>query len=207
VNDQPQQPGRGRLWLAIGAVVLATLAAVWMVPDDKPGRPREIPAPPSPPSEPAENPASEEGGAPAEAPAQPEAEVETKKAPEGAAARAWLAEAGDPAAVEITAKAREFQRAGRLADAWLLYFKAAREGDPAAAMALAEQADPAFYDPARSALARPDLVQAHKWYARALALGAEEARSRLKGVLERLARRASQGDEAAALLLQEWRNQ
>jgi len=215
MNDQPQKEGRGRLWLAIGLVVAATLAAVLMVPDEEPAEVEAIPAPVvSPP--PATAPAEPEAPPPAESAMAPEARktespatetaVSSSTGPEGSAARAWLAAADNPSPAELAAKALQFQRMGQVADAWLLYFKAAREGDAGAAMALAEQADPVFFDPARSALEKPDLVQAHKWYSRAAELGAAGAVARLEQLLKQVEKRAVAGDERAALLLEEWRS-
>ncbi len=214
MNDQPQEK-RTRLWVAIGVVVAATVTAVLLVPDDQRQPVEAIPAPPAP-VQPATPVQSRGETRPREAVARPETSVPPPEAtaepgpttgigPEGSAARTWLAANGQAAPEQILEKARRFEEAGQLADAWLLYFKAAREGSAAAAMALAEQADPAFFDSARSVLERPDLVQAHKWYRRAAELGDARASQRLQRLLALVEKQAASGNERAALLVQEWK--
>ena len=92
-----------------------------------------------------------------------------------------------------------------MADAWLLYFKAARDGHAQAAMVLAEQADPAFFDAASSMLDTPDLVQAHKWYELARRNGSREAGERLDKLMKRLEQAAADGDRQAQVLLAKWK--
>jgi len=213
--------GNSRLWLSIAIVVALTAVAILMVPDQEPEQVEAIPLPgqistPVPPG--AEKAPQEErqaresqGASPDERAQRPvvpeEVPPATPPEPEGSAARAFLARAEnagiDPE--ELVAKAREFQRQGLAGDAWLLYFKAAREGDASAAMALAEQADPEYFDPASSALSEPDLVQAHKWYRVAEKAGSDEAAQRLGKLYERLQQAAENGDERAELLLQKWK--
>ena len=214
-----RQPPNRRLWLAIGAVVVFTALAIWLVPDDQPPPapiepPIQPPAAPRPEPEPGPEPDHEVAPGPeaADEPApagQPAASVPAPRpqGPEGSLARTWLAEhsqaAEDPQA--LFEQARRFEKEGALGDAWLLYFKAARRGSAAAAMILAEQADPAYRDPARSLYDAPDLIQAHKWYRLAARNGSAEAPARLAALEAELARRARAGDEKAALLLEEWK--
>ncbi len=213
--------GNSRLWLSIAIVVVLTAVAIFMVPDQEPEQVEAIPLPGqiatrvTPGTEKApqeERQTRKPQAASPEEQAQPPAAPEkvppaAPSGPEGSAARAFLASAEnagiDPE--ELVAKAREFQQQGLAGDAWLLYFKAAREGDASAAMALAEQADPEFFDPASSALSEPDLVQAHKWYRVAEKAGSDEAAQRLGKLYERLQRAAENGDERAGLLLQKWK--
>ena len=218
MNEQPQE-SRARLWVAIGVVVAATVTAILLVPDDQRKPVEAIPTPPvqvqpetaesrkvetEPPESHQEKTAAD---AEAAAPSRPAEETSSAAAPgpEGSAARSWLAAAGQVTPGQLLEKARQFERSGQLADAWLLYFKAAREGSAAAAMALAEQADPVSFDPARSVFEEPDLVQAHKWYRRAAELGDAEAQQRLQRLLALVEKQAVAGDERAALLLQEWK--
>ena len=211
-NLEKQPPNR-RLWLAIGVVVVLTALAIWLVPDDEaPVEPIEVPIQPPSQTAPQPKPAAPRPAvstpAPAgetEPPANPEM-VPQPRGPEGSLARRWLADhpeaADDPRA--LLHQARRFENQGALGDAWLLYFKAARRGSAAAAMVLAEQADPAYRDPARSLYDAPDLIQAHKWYQLAARNGSAEAPARLAALEAELARRARAGDEKAALLLEEW---
>ncbi len=210
-----------RPWLPIAVVVLVTAVAIWLVPDETP-EPEPLPelppagAPPSaetPPVEtdrpPAPSPPRDEATAPTAGTAgarSPEPVTAAPPEAEGAAARAWLADHPDAGADEIRVQADRFMEAGRVADAWLLYFKAARDGDGRAAMALAEQADPDHFRADASVHSAPDLILARKWYLRAQALGVAAAEERLGRLRERLAERAASGDEAAAVLLQEWRS-
>ena len=70
-----------------------------------------------------------------------------------------------------------------MADAYLLYFFAAREGHAASALALGTQADPAQYNPQDSVFDAPDIIQAHKWYQAAAQNGNAQGRERLADLL------------------------
>jgi TPR repeat protein len=126
---------------------------------------------------------------------------------EGVAARAYLADSSHSSLQpnEVFHQAQLFQSEGKLADAWLLYFKAAREGQMDAALVLAEQADPKYFKAEETLLTRPDVVQAHKWYVLAQQNGSELAAQRLKMLLAGLERSARAGDEQAAVLLDKWK--
>ncbi len=190
--NKPHNDNRGCFRLAIGAVILATALAIWLVPEKESNGPEAIPAPSAVSS--AENASRQDS---------PFSAVSTTSdEPEGTAAREWLARAGQPTAAQVLVQARRFQSQGRLADAWLLYFKAARQGSAEAAMALAEQADPAYRNPKTSALSSADFVQALKWYKLAARLGSKTAPERLKKLMALLQKEAAAGDEKAMLLLQ-----
>ena len=209
--------GNSRLWFSIAIVVVLTAVAILLVPDEEPEKVEAIPLPAQVSASPAQpvagkKPEVETGSVPAVADEQSladgaETPPKAPKGPEGSAARAFLASAENAGIGpgELVAKAREFQQQGLAGDAWLLYFKAAREGDASAAMALAEQADPDFFDPGSSALGAPDPVQAHKWYRVAEKAGSDEATQRLEKLFQYLQRAAEKGDERAGLLLQEWK--
>jgi TPR repeat protein len=102
-------------------------------------------------------------------------------------------------------KASVYLNEGRLADAWLLYFFAAREGHPEAMMTLAELSDPKLFQPDSSLLDSPDPVQAWKWYSRALDAGFEPARQRLEALRGWAADAARRGDREAEILLLNFR--
>jgi len=107
---------------------------------------------------------------------------------------------------EALARAREFQADGRLADAQLLMFFAARGGHAPAAFSLATSYDPNHYSETTSLMEEPDPFQAYRWYRAARDAGQVEAEQRLLE-LERWAEDAAEGgnDEAERLLLQ-WEN-
>ncbi|HIE56503.1 MAG TPA: hypothetical protein EYP90_15265 [Chromatiaceae bacterium] len=219
--EHSRSEGKGRLWLSIAAVAATTLVAILLVPEDET---EKVPAVPQPGQadgarKVAPDPLSgRSGSSPSLQKAsgiEPPVERSPKfveppsspavAGPEGSVARAYLASAPDGAPAEVTAKARELQQQGLLGDAWLLYFKAARDGDAGAALELGRQADPALFDARKSALDRADPVQAHKWYSLAARAGSQEAAERLDRLLENLQKAADEGDERAALLLREWK--
>ena len=99
----------------------------------------------------------------------------------GAMARAVIAKMraeGNVQLDQVFAVGAQAQAAGQLADAYLLYFFAAREGYAPAALALGTQSDPASRDPLNSVFEAPDMSQAHKWYQLAAENGDNEARER-----------------------------
>lgn len=150
--------------------------------------------------------------APAENAQQEEtASAATVESPEepGQEARDYIArlrEQGPPWPFEaLMQKASGYLNEGRLADAWLLYFFAAREGHPEAMMTLAEQADPNLFQAGSSLLDAPDPVQSWKWYRRALDAGFEPARARLDALRDWAAQAAPKGDREAGILMLNFR--
>jgi TPR repeat protein len=101
-------------------------------------------------------------------------------------------------------RAREYQKDGRLADAQLLYFYAARGGHAGAEFELAAMNDPNHHDGATSLLAEPDAFQAYKWYSAALEHGTREAQSRLDALHAWATKEAAQGNSEAERLLLQW---
>lgn len=126
----------------------------------------------------------------------------------GEEARTLIAEARQaaepPQAAEFFAKAEEYSRSGKKADAYLLHFYLVKQGHGPSAMLLAEMADPSFRDPKTSFLDAPDFTQAHKWYVQALILGQEQAEKRLTDLKLRVKAAAAGGDENARRLLVGW---
>lgn len=203
MEEREQKAGTSasnRLWLIISAIMAITLIAVFMVPDGR-EQAEDIPLPAAPqkPVAPLDETAQ---SAP---PRQVETPAEKEPLAEGEAARRFLAASPGLDAEAIFQQAEAYRRDGRMADAWLLYFKAARDGHAQAAMVLAEQADPAFFDTASSMLDKPDLVQAHKWYEQARRNGSKEAGERLDKLMKRLEQAAAGGDRQAQLLLAKWK--
>jgi TPR repeat protein len=101
-------------------------------------------------------------------------------------------------------RAREHQEEGRLADAQLLYFYAARGGHAGAEFALAEMNDPNHHESATSLLEEPDAYQAYKWYSAALEHGSSEAQQRLDALRDWATQAAAQGNSEAERLLLQW---
>ena len=101
------------------------------------------------------------------------------------------------------ARGQEFYEAGRLADAQLLYFFAARGGYGPAALELGTMYDPNNYPDAAGFMEKPDPFQAYKWYRDAEAAGEEAATEQL-AELRAWTEQAAQADdpEAERLLLQ-----
>jgi len=208
-----EPPRRRGPWKLIVIVAALTLIGVWLVPGDRPERPATVVEKPldMPPSLLGESPVpgAPEGAAPVEA--ATEAEVQPAAAPvddrPGARARALIAEmraAGDIRPDEVFASAEQAQGAGQLADAYLLYFFAAREGHAGAALALGSQADPATRDPANSVFEAADLNQAHKWYQLAAQNGDSEGEERLADLRRRVEQMAAGGDPQAQRISLLW---
>lgn len=101
-------------------------------------------------------------------------------------------------------RAREFRAAGRLADAQLLYFFAARGGHGPAALELAAMYDPLHHSAESSLMDEPDPFQAYKWYRQALETGEASAGERLAALKGWAEQRAGAGDEDAERLLLQW---
>jgi len=101
-------------------------------------------------------------------------------------------------------QARSLRAEGKLADAQLLYFFAARGGYTPAAFELAELYDPLHFDAATSLMDKPDPFQAFKWYSQALKDGNTEAQPRLDALHEWAQQAAEAGDLDAEQLLLQW---
>lgn len=229
-DTEPQRrPGP---WKLIVVVVVLTLVGVWLVPSDRPAElptqaqlpraaapsllapdPVEAPEPPNvaliePETRLTETalPESALGGDPSVD--LPATAAGMRGGPAGSRARALIAQMrakGNPDLDAVFAAATQARDDGSLTDAYLLLFYAAREGHAGAALALAEQADPATYDAADSVFESPDLSQALKWYEVAARSGDDTARGHLEALHERINKLAADGDPQAqrlALLFQ-----
>ena len=201
-----EPPRRRGPWKLIVIVAVLTLIGVWLVPGERPG---DKPAVAEKPAEPAPSLLTEEGASsePPATPEEPATEAEPVDDRPGARARALIAKmraAGESRPDEVFAAAQQAQRDGELADAYLLYFFAAREGHAGAALALGTQADPASRDPADSVFEAADLTQAHKWYQAAAQLGDSEAQRRLADLRQRVEQMAAGGDPQAQRISLLW---
>jgi len=106
---------------------------------------------------------------------------------------------------EVYARAQEFKNAGMLADAYLLYFFAARQGHAMSAMALGTIHDPDYHSEFTSIMDKPDLTQAHKWYLQAAEGGDPVAQEHLDHLRARVELAAADGDAEAQRLVLQWR--
>jgi TPR repeat protein len=125
----------------------------------------------------------------------------------GARARALIAQMradGELSLDAVFEAAQASREAAQWADAYLLYFFAAREGHAGAALSLARQADPAFHEAGNSVFENPDLVQAHKWYQAAAERGDESAQAGLEDLRQRVDRMAAEGDPEARRIALLW---
>ena len=102
---------------------------------------------------------------------------------------------------EVKAKAAMYSSEGSLADAHLLYFFAAKEGDVDAMMVMAEMSDPTMFRAEDNLLDEPDAVQAYIWYTQSLQNGFEPARERLENLHQWANAEARYGNTAAQQLL------
>jgi hypothetical protein len=176
------------------AVAIATLLAVWLVPDNEQPKPPPLP----------ELPTTQKPNANLSQPAESGGVVLR----EGDRARAFIAgmhsESAEPDPHAVFVEAIQLQSEGYVVDAHLLYRFAARHGNGQAALVLGTQADPAFQtaDGPDSLQDQPE--QAYRWYSMAIAAGNDEAAARLQALHKRLEQAASTGDERAQRLLLLW---
>lgn len=101
-------------------------------------------------------------------------------------------------------QARSLRAEGKLADAQLLYFFAARGGYTPAAFELGELYDPLHFDVTTSLMEKPDAFQAFKWYQQAAQAGNAEAATRLNELHDWARQAAEEGDLDAEQLLLQW---
>ncbi len=209
-SDPQRRPGP---WKLITIVVVLTLIGVWLVPDEAPDdqavtRPAimvdeapEVATTDSGPSLLSDVPADDP------APVENQASTEMTDARPGAKARALITgmrAGGDIQLDEMFAAAQQAQAEGEMADAYLLYFFAAREGHAASALALGTQADPAQRDPQDSVFDAPDIMQAHKWYQAAAQNGNAQGRERLADLRQHVEQLAADGDPQAQRISLIW---
>lgn len=203
-----EPPRRSGPWKLIIIVAALTLIGVWLVPGDRSEQPVEVTGKTAgtAPSLLTDGPAGDgQDLAPTTPPGADQAPVDDRP---GARARALIAQmraTGEIKLDEVFAAAQQAQNDGELADAYLLYFFAAREGHAAAALALGTQADPASRDPANSVFENADLNQAHKWYQIAAQNGDAQADDRLADLRQRVEKLAAGGDPQAQRISLLWR--
>lgn len=183
-----------RYKILIGVIVLVTLLAVWLVPDD------EQPTPPPLPE--------------LQAPQMTDADLfrteggDLAGIREGDRARSFIAsllsDGASPDTDTVFVEAIRLQGEGYAVDAHLLFRFAARRGHGQAALVLGNQANPAFSDADIPASLKDQPEQAYKWYSIAAAEGIDEAEKQLRDMRKSLEHSASNGDERAQRLLLLW---
>lgn len=110
----------------------------------------------------------------------PEQAQPLSQVPPSSPAAPKLAPADRDRALRLMKKAEEQLAEGGIAQARLLYERAAEAGLPEGAMALAATYDAAELDRLKVRGLQPDIAAARKWYERAQQLGATEAAQRLR---------------------------
>lgn len=129
--------------------------------------------------------------------------------PPGMRAREYIAqlrEQGTPYPLdEANDKAAGYQADGSLADAYLLYFFAAREGHANSMLEMARINDPRFFKPDNALLDEPDAIQALKWYRRAQQSDVAEAGSLLESLRIWAEAESASGSEVAEQILLNFR--
>ena len=176
------------------AIAVATLLAVWLVPDDRQSTPPPLPELPATRLTDTDFP-------------QPAERVGTVSR-DGDRARAFVADlrgsGTEPEPGTVFVEAMRLQDEGYAVDAHLLYRFAARHGHGQAALVLGKQADPAFRDADIPDSLKDQPEQAYKWYSIAAEEGIDEAAAQLLALRKRLEDSASNGDERAQRLLLLW---
>jgi hypothetical protein len=102
---------------------------------------------------------------------------------------------------EIVEKARGYQQEGRLADAHLLFFFGAREGELESMMKMAVMSDPTLFRSENSLLDKADAIQAYKWYQKAALSGHQPAIDSLQKLREWALEESELGNPNARQLL------
>jgi TPR repeat protein len=202
-DSEPER--RSGPWKLIAIVVVLTLVGIWLVPGDAPDEDKADTQQAAEGSKPPPSLLTEGTADSASAPMAPDLEV-TDDRP-GAMARALIAQMRTEGNIQpdrVYALGVQAQTDGQLADAYLLYFFAAREGFAPAALTLGTQADPASRDPLNSVFEAADMSQAHKWYLMAAENGDGEARERLQDLRNRVEKLAADGDTQAQRISLLW---
>ncbi len=207
------------LVVPIIVVVLLTALAVWLVPGDDAEQDAKKPLPQlgsvvrSLDSADSAKPSPDQASADSETATQdPEAKnlsggvidrPETGDKNDARSVIARLKQEGGNTAQKAFEAADKHRTVGNNADAYLLYFYAAKQGHGAAANILGTQSDPSFFTSINSALDAPDQGQAIKWYQMAIDAGNKEAKQHLAELAKRIQQQAESGSsEAQRLLLQ-----
>jgi hypothetical protein len=200
--------------VALAVVVLSVLAYTWLRTPQGPADTPAVPITGAERAEQARNVIAEiQRGRAAEGQAQPPPATAPAPATQqtgggaGAGSPAPQPAAATGAASDLDTafeQAQEFQSAGQLADAQLLYFFGARAGHAPSAFALATMNDPNHHSSETSLLPEPDAYQAYRWYSVARDKGLPGAAERLEALHEWAVAAADAGNAKAEQLLLQW---
>jgi len=102
---------------------------------------------------------------------------------------------------QVYEKAQKYMQEGSLADAHLLYFFAAREDHVPSIMKLAEMSDPTLFRAEDALMDDADVIQAYKWYRKAVDMGHQPASERVDGLRQWASNAAEDGNPHARQLL------
>jgi len=198
------------LVVPIIVVVLLTILAVFLVPDDEEKDAKKPlpqlgsalrPLDSKDPAEPSQDAVpAEKGGAMS----RPEMDDQATQGAMGARSMiAQLRQEQGNTGQQAFKEAEKQRSTGNTADAYLLYFFAAKQGHGEAAFILGTQSDPTYFTSVNSALDGPDQGQAIKWYKMAIDAGNKDAKQNLKELAKRIKQQAEAGSgEAKRLMLQ-----
>lgn len=193
-------------WRAMLLVAAATALAIWLVPSNHEVDVVNLPPTPTAEPTPAPAPAPAAKSTPAPAPTAEPARPSAATASPGSTARTLIAAqraAGKPDPQAAYDEAVKLAKAGQAEDAYLLDFYAARLGHADAAFTLAEQADPAHWQPGGT-LKAPAPEQALRWYRAAAEAGHPDAAKRIDALREWAQSAAARGDAQAQRLMLAW---
>jgi hypothetical protein len=207
------------LIIPIAIVMLLTGIAVWLVPDDDAEKDTRKPLPqlgsvvrPLDSGNSVIRPLEQqEGGSDAtsisgNSDTTERGKISRNQPPDSGGARAFiekLRQEGGDTGQEAFEEAEKQRSIGNNADAYLLYYFAAKQGHGEAALMLGTQSDPTYFTSINSALDEPDPGQAIKWYRLAIAAGNEDAKHNLAELSKRIKQQAEAGNgEAQRLMLQ-----
>jgi TPR repeat protein len=207
-----ERKGVSNLITPIAIVMLLTGVAVWLVPDDDAGKETKKPLPklgsvirPLDSSGSVIRPIEQEVNE-NDAKVSNGGVISRFELPNATDARTLIAkmrQTDDDTGQEAFEEAERQRSRGNNADAYLLYFFAAKQGHGEAAMMLGTQSDPTYYTSINSALDEPDPGQAIKWYRIAIAAGKKDAKHNLAELSRRIKQQAEAGSgEAQRLMLQ-----
>lgn len=197
----------------IAIVILLTGVAVWLVPDDEAEKDTRKPLPqldsvvrPLDSGGSVIRPLEQEANDTSTSDTPTSGAIIRSQPADTNAARALitkLRQSGDETGQEAFDEAERQRSVGNNADAYLLYFFAAKQGHGEAALVLGTQSDPTYFTSINSALDEPDPGQAIKWYKIAIAAGIDDARHNLAELSKRIKQQAEAGNgEAQRLMLQ-----
>jgi hypothetical protein len=185
IEPQPKRDNRK----LIAVVIIVTLLAVWLVPSDEEPVDPVVATPETP-------------GVEEKLPTEPNNPEITDASARDLISKLDTSKPADLDRAFIAAQ--RYKNNGQLEDAYLLYFYAARAGHGKAALTLAQQADPAHFEPG-GLYPEADAGQAYKWYKKAAEIGEPQATRALQALRSTVEAAATNGDNRAQRLILQWK--